>query len=185
MKTCCKCKQSLPPEMFYKNKARKDNLSDECKECNKEYYKHNYSKNKKKVIARVMNWAKKNPEKTINKIRKWQQNNPEKVEKAIVKYRSNNPDRVKESNRKSKRKRVILGLRAAENAKRRAALLQRILPGTDLKAIEKVYINCPPGMTVDHIVPLQGKTISGLHKVENLQYLTLSENSSKTNKYTN
>ena len=70
----------------------------------------------------------------------------------------------------------------ANNAKRRAAKLQRTPSWANIKAIRQFYIDCPEGMTVDHIVPLQGKTICGLHVENNLQYLTKSENSSKGNK---
>ena len=49
--------------------------------------------------------------------------------------------------------------------------------------IKDFYINCPKGMAVDHIYPLQGKYVSGLHHPDNLQYLTRSENSSKNNRY--
>jgi hypothetical protein len=68
-------------------------------------------------------------------------------------------------------------------AKRRASQLQRTVPWADLKAIKEFYKNCPKGYVVDHIIPLQGKNVSGLHVLNNLQYLTASENASKGNKY--
>jgi 5-methylcytosine-specific restriction endonuclease McrA len=51
----------------------------------------------------------------------------------------------------------------------------------DLKAIKEFYFNCPNGMTVDHIIPLRGKNVCGLHVLNNLQYLTASDNSKKYN----
>jgi len=72
-------------------------------------------------------------------------------------------------------------LTAAEN-KRRAAKLNATPGWVDVALLKTVYINCPRGMTVDHIIPLQGKTVCGLHVPWNLQYLTASENSRKSNK---
>jgi len=66
--------------------------------------------------------------------------------------------------------------------KRRAAKLRAIVAWSDLTAITKFYADCPQDMTVDHIIPLQGKEVCGLHVLENLQYLTLSENSRKNNR---
>jgi len=49
----------------------------------------------------------------------------------------------------------------------------------DLAAIRKIYLNCPDGYEIDHIIPLSK---GGLHHQDNLQYLTRSENASKGNK---
>lgn len=57
------------------------------------------------------------------------------------------------------------------------------IPKFGQEGVRDFYKNCPTGMVVDHIIPLQGKSVSGLHVVWNLQYLTPEENMSKGNKY--
>lgn len=70
-----------------------------------------------------------------------------------------------------------------KTAERKAAKRHRTPEWADLNSVKKVYEECPDGMTVDHVLPLQGETVSGLHIAENLQYLTLSDNSRKSNRF--
>lgn len=71
----------------------------------------------------------------------------------------------------------------AVEARRRAAKLQRTTAWSELESIKEFYKNCPSGYHVDHIIPLQGKNVSGLHVLSNLQYLLASENFKKSNNF--
>lgn len=65
----------------------------------------------------------------------------------------------------------------------KAARSNRLPAWADLSAIKAFYDNCPPGHVVDHIIPLRGKLVSGLHVHNNLQYLPIADNARKSNKF--
>lgn len=67
-------------------------------------------------------------------------------------------------------------------ARRRAAAKQATPKWVDRKALLSIYKNCPKGFHVDHIIPLNGVNVSGLHVPYNLQYLPAMENIKKGNK---
>ncbi len=72
----------------------------------------------------------------------------------------------------------------AKTAHRRAVKLKATPIWANLEEIKNFYANCPKGYQVDHIVPLQGENVCGLHVINNLQYLTAAQNASKKNKWT-
>jgi hypothetical protein len=67
--------------------------------------------------------------------------------------------------------------------KRRLAKINRTPIWSDLDRIRRIYENCPDGHHVDHIIPLKGKLVSGLHVPDNLQYLPARDNLSKGNSF--
>lgn len=66
--------------------------------------------------------------------------------------------------------------------KYKCAKLKRTPLWANLDNIKEIYKNCPDGFHVDHIVPLQGKNVSGLHVENNLQYLPAIDNLKKSNR---
>ncbi len=79
-------------------------------------------------------------------------------------------------------------IRTYPNARHYAALhrvakTQRTPKWANLEKIKQFYKECPEGYHVDHIIPLKGKNVSGLHVEYNLQYLTVEDNLRKSNKY--
>ena len=105
------------------------------------------------------------------------------------KYRDKNKEYPLEWQRKNRehlrayQREYYSGKYAARNAKNSKRLKERYVYN-DMDEIQKFYRKCPKGFHVDHIIPLNGKNISGLHTIGNLQYLLATENQHKYNKYT-
>lgn len=70
-----------------------------------------------------------------------------------------------------------------KSAKRRAAKLLATPLWADKLKIKEIYLLCPIGMHVDHIIPLNNPLVCGLHVHNNLQYLTVQENLEKSNSF--
>lgn len=69
------------------------------------------------------------------------------------------------------------------NSIRRASILKATPSWANLDKIKEIYKNCPEGYHVDHIIPLQGDTVCGLHYELNLKAIPAKDNLSKSNKF--
>lgn len=98
-------------------------------------------------------------------------------------YRINNPKRVKSYEAKyiATHREYVRSKNAARKSSVYRATPKCLKPAV-LKDLRAIYANRPKGHHVDHIVPLRGKTVCGLHVPWNLQYLPATENIRKQNK---
>lgn len=133
---------------------------DKVKKASKEYY----IKNKESINKKNREHYKQNKEQYKERVLSYRKNNHEYYEKQ-KEYRISNPEKMR-----------------ASTAKYKASKINATPTWSDIDNINKIYNNCPKGYEVDHIIPLQGSNVCGLHVSWNLQYLTVFENRSKGNK---
>ena len=159
MKICPCCKETKDFSFFYKNKTQKDGLQSYCKECFKtKIGKYSHKK------------------KDYNKA--WKENNKESASLSLRQATS----RWKKANRAKATSYEI----ARQQRKTKAC------PNW-LTSFDKTKMSCfyqlakmrskESGVEwhVDHIVPLKGKLVCGLHVPWNLQVIPAHENISKSN----
>ena len=164
-KQCTKCKEMKEIFEFNKNKKRKDGLHAWCKDCMRVGKREAYLKNKEKYNA-------------LNKV--WRDENKDLMEAYVAKYRAS--EKGKANRRVDNKKRYDSGYRKAFAQYRNGKIKQATPSWVDRKEIAFFYKNRPEGHHVDHIIPICGKSVSGLNVPWNLQYLPAHENLKKSNK---
>jgi 5-methylcytosine-specific restriction endonuclease McrA len=148
-----------------------------------------------KEHAKKRNLVVKNNQRLLEKKRqsnaKYRAENKEKVNAAIKLWRAQNKPLLCEYVKRSKAKNPDVS--RANVAKRRAARMSRTpawLTEDDLWMMKQAYELAELrtkifgfAWHVDHIIPLQGENVSGLHTPNNLQVIPWAENISKGNLY--
>lgn len=100
---------------------------------------------------------------------RWNRDNPEVLRTADAKWTRAHPDRANAKN----------ALRVA----RKLSATPRWLTNDHIVEIKAVYMHARSlGLVVDHIIPLRGEIVCGLHVPWNLQSLTKTENLKKGNR---
>ena len=119
---------------------------------------------------------------------KYRANNKEAIRISSAKYHEKNKVHIHETNKRWRE--ANLDKVNAISANRRAAKLQRtiaLIPAykveTDGMYLYTKIFSKVGQLHVDHIVPLQGKEVSGLHVPWNLQVISAVENLQKSNNF--
>jgi 5-methylcytosine-specific restriction endonuclease McrA len=171
MKLCNKCQIHKEIQLFRKNIKSKDGLQHTCILCQKELDAQHYRKNITKYKEHNARYYSEN----IEIAKQYYKDNVQLLTENYKKYKQDNA-----------------GQYSSYTAKRDTAKLKRTpkwLTKIQLNEIKDIYIKASEltklsgtKHEVDHIIPIQGKTASGLHVPWNLQILTQSENGTKGNR---
>lgn len=191
-KTCTACDTKRPVTDFHKGLRGKYGVVSVCKDCCRERAKSRYNTGKEQILERNAKWRQENKEKCCEYTRRWRENNPEQsresTRQSAAKWRSENPERA----------RALVVAYQKRNPEKMKALWRRrekiIRRATPMWAnhffIEEAYhiANVRAQMLggqwhVDHIIPLQGKNVCGLHVENNLQVIRSEVNLRKGNKF--
>jgi len=193
MKRCSKCKENKPAEEYYKHTRMASGLSSACKPCHKadNIAKKKIARANAEFRAKEQAYKKEYRARTVTQraeyMRTWRERNPT----AGTDYYTANLAQIKiRSAIYCKENKHKLN---AKTRKRQAAKIKRTptwLAIEDIQRMERIYevaALCTKmsgfAWHVDHIVPLQGKTVSGLHVPWNLQIIPAKLNYAKNNRF--
>lgn len=157
-KVCTKCKEEKPLENFDWRSKAKGRRQSICKSCTSEYHKQRRPALRQKLNAYASEYRAQNRENAKEASRKWRQENKGKATANARNYRAKKMQRTA----------------SWANEQLIAAYY------TEAKRLEELT-----GIKfhVDHIIPLQGELVSGLHVETNLQLLPAHENRDKSNSF--
>ncbi len=111
--------------------------------------------------------------------------NPQPSREASRKFREANPEKVRDIRKRSYnkcREVAIRRVRTRAGKLRHGALWTTLGEQIEINGLY-LFSECFPWFEVDHIVPLNGKRVSGLHVLKNLQVLPRKDNRAKGNKF--
>lgn len=171
MKTCRACGLRKSLTEFHLKTANPDGRRDDCKACALEKARRYRETNAERVAASRMRWLQANKERARELERRWHQNNPDWRRS---RYRADYERRYAKL--------------AIKWAARRMWCSQATPAWADMEKIEGIYRQAGRmrkagfDVHVDHIVPLRGEQVCGLHVHNNLRIIPATDNLVKGNR---
>jgi 5-methylcytosine-specific restriction endonuclease McrA len=145
-------------------------------------------RNKESIKARRRAQYAANPAPHKESVKRDAAKNPERVKEAFRRFCAKNPKYKAEYNAKyykaNRAKIIALALKREAYIKQQSRIVAGLTQAHRVE-VDALYDFCQifPGHEVDHIVPIQGKCVTGLHAPWNMQILTITENRRKSNKF--
>lgn len=173
------CKHGHVAERFVSSRC--------CIDCLKERSAAWRKSNPDKCAAMRHNWAEQNPERNAQIKAAWNKAHPQAQAKRARAWFLANREQANAASKKWMMENP--GKVNARAARLRAERMQRTPAWADLGQIDQIYIaarqmrESGQCVDVDHVVPLRGKRVSGLHVQNNLQILPTTINKSKSNHF--
>jgi hypothetical protein len=204
LKTCTTCTISKDLLEFNKKKSSSDGHRTQCKVCQSVSNKQYAQLNRVAGAERLQNWRRSNPEAVKAQKSRQHANNPtarkEYRKRAIAITRvtakvwaQNNKDKVLAYGKKARQTEASkLNKARLQNLRRAIKLQATVVWDSELTNLieREAYHLCflRKSVTgfrweVDHIVPLQGEAVCGLHVWNNLACIPASKNASKSNNF--
>lgn len=168
LKRCTKCDQVKENSEYNVRRASPDGLMQKCKECCKEYattwraenpdnFKQYYAEKKLSLQKKYKEWREANPEQRAEYMAKWgKENAPLVAEKNMRRHAG----KIQATPKWANREKMVEFYKEAERLTRETGVPHH----------------------VDHIYPLNGKIVCGLHCEANLNVITQFENIQKLNR---
>lgn len=168
LKACTKCQAVKPIGEYNVRKASPDGLMQKCRDCCKTYatayradnpdvHKEYYAENKEKRGEDFRKWREENAERRAEYMLNWSRENSASRREQYMRWQAT---KRKATPKWADREKMIEFYRKAEHLTRETGVPHE----------------------VDHIYPLQGKEVCGLHCEANLNVITQFENIQKLNR---
>jgi hypothetical protein len=189
-KQCTKCGECKSAESFFKNARYKDGLMSWCKACLAANTKAWRDSNKDRASAHDKEYRLANKERIAAKKREWRQANAEAEAARDLKRRRANPERnrIRAARWAAQNREAVNSKSAARRARSKQAQPDWLTDGElDLILLrykEARVLSSMSGIVyeVDHIVPINGDAVCGLHVPWNLRVIPKRENRRKSKK---